>query len=38
MINERYRAIRELKKPRDGKIYLLVEDTQNGRGLGKDDK
>ena len=31
MINERYKAIRELKEPRDGKIYFLVEDIENSK-------
>ena len=31
IINDRYKAIRELKEPRDGKIYYVVEDTQNGK-------
>ncbi|CAG5114339.1 Oidioi.mRNA.OKI2018_I69.chr2.g8398.t1.cds [Oikopleura dioica] len=33
MINQRYKAIRELKESRDGKIYFLVEDTQNDNEL-----
>ena len=31
IINQRYKAIRELKEPRDGKIYFLVEDIENGK-------
>lgn len=31
IINDRYKAIRELKEARDGKIYYVVEDIENGK-------
>ena len=31
VINDRYKAVRELKPARDGKIYWVVEDQQKGK-------
>ena len=33
VINDRYKAVRELKPPRDGKIYWVVEDQQKGKKI-----
>ncbi|CAG5114318.1 Oidioi.mRNA.OKI2018_I69.chr2.g8377.t1.cds [Oikopleura dioica] len=33
VINDRYKAVRELKPARDGKIYWVVEDQQKGKEL-----
>ena len=36
VIHDRYKVVRELKPPRDGKIYWVVEDQQKGKDEEKD--